>query len=310
MAVTNKKKAFKISNGKKLFLASLPFLVLYFMFSYLPLEGWRYAFVDYKPGKALADCEFVGWKYFVYMFQNPVGRREAFRVLKNTFAYSCIGIFTSILPMTFAIFLNEIPGKKYKKFVQTVTTVPHFISWVLVYALAFAMFAIDTGAVNKILTELGIIDSGINFLGTGKHTYLQMTMYSIWKGLGWGAIVYLASLNSIDQELYEAAAVDGAGRFQKMWHITVPGLLPTFVTLLLMSIGSFLSTGIDQYLVFSNAFNKAQIETLDLYVYNLGIGSNNVSYSTAVGILKSVVGLFLLFVSNTLAGKIRGEKIF
>lgn len=310
MSIAHDKKRFKISNGKKLFLVALPFLVLYFIFSYLPLEGWKYAFYDYKPGKALADCEYVGGKYFSFMFENPVGQREALRVLKNTFIYSGIGFGTSLLPMAFAVFLNEITGKKYKRFVQTVTTIPNFISWILVYALAFAMFAMDTGAVNKVLVNLGIVESGINFLGSEKHVYLSMTLYSVWKGLGWGAIVYLASINSIDQELYEAAAIDGAGRFQKMWYITVPGLMPTYVTLLLMSIGSFLSTGVDQYLVFLNAFNKAQIETLDLYVYNLGIGSNNIPYSTAIGMMKSIIGLFLLFVSNEVAGKIRGEKIF
>jgi len=308
MVSTKKRKG--ISPGMKLFLTAFPFIVLYFLFSYLPLEGWKYAFYNYKPGKKLSDCEFVGLEYFTMMFINPVGRRETIRVLKNTFVYSGLGILTSFLPMFFAIFLSELPGKKYKKFVQTVTTIPHFVSWIIVYSLAFAMFSVNSGAVNKILIALGFIEKGIDFLGSGKHVYLSMWLYGQWKGLGWGSIVYLAALGSIDQELYEAAAVDGAGRFAKIWYITIPGLLPTFITLLLMDIGNFLSNGMEQYMVFSNAFNKSKIESLDLYVYNLGIGTANIPLSTAVGSMKTLVGLVLLLISNSLSGKIRGQKIF
>ncbi len=306
-AVKREKK--KMQPGVKLFLATLPFLGMYFLFSYLPLEGWKYAFFDYKPGYSLADCEFVEFKYFAMMFNNPVTRRETIRVLTNTFIYSGIGILGSVLPMFFAIFLNELPGKGMKKLIQTVTTVPHFVSWVLVYSLVFAMFSVETGAVNVLLRSLGLVEKGINFMASSEHVYLTMWLYGMWKGLGWSAIVYLAGINSIDQELYEAAAVDGAGRFHKMWYITIPGLMPTFVTLLLLSIGSFLSNGVDQYYVFQNAFNRSKIEGLDLYVYNLGLGSGNIPYSTAIGILKSLVGLALLFLSNGVSGKVRGEKI-
>ena len=172
------------------------------------------------------------------------------------------------------------------------------------------LLATDSGIVNHVLRELGLTETGINFLASGKHTWLSMWLYGIWKGLGWSAIVYLSAISSIDQELYEAAVVDGAGRFQKMRYITIPSLMPTFITLLILAIGSFLSNGFDQYYMFQNAFNKDRIEVLDLYVYNKGIVNQNISYTTAVGMLKSLVGLVLLFVSNTLSGKFRENKIF
>jgi len=302
----------KIQPGFKLFLVTLPLLIMYFLLCYLPLEGWKYSFYNYKAGYPLEKCEYVGLYHFARMFANHITRRETFRVLKNTFIFSGIGILTSFVPMFFAIFLNEIKNDKFKRVVQTITTLPNFISWVIVFSFALAMFATDIGAVNIVLKKMGIIDQGINYLASkGWKVYLFMWLLSNWKGLGWGSIVYLAALGSIDQELYEAAAVDGAGRFSKIFHITIPGLLPTFVTLLILSIGNFLSTGMDQYLVFMNPFNRAQIEVLDLYVYNMGLGSsfNDYSYATAVGIMKSIVGLALLFFSNSISGKIRGEKI-
>ncbi len=303
------KSKIKIKPGMKLFLVTVPFLCLYGLFRYFPMFGWSYAFYDYKPGLELTDCEFVGFKYFTRLFMNPVQRRETLRVLRNTLGMSSIGMLATFVPVMFAVLLNELKGK-YKRIVQTITTVPHFISWVLVYALAFAMFASDSGLVNILLRDFGLVETGINFLASSEHVWLTMYLYSMWKGTGWNAIVYLAAISSIDQELYDAAAVDGAGRFQKMLHITIPGILPTFVVLLIMSIGNFLDSGIGQSLVFSNAFNKEWIETLDLYVYNQGINGGKVSQSTAIGISKSLIGLVLLWVANTISGKVREEKVF
>lgn len=303
------KSKIKVKPGMKLFLATAPFLCLYLLFRYLPIFGWSYAFYDYKPGLDLSDCKFVGFKYFTRMFANPVQRRELVRVLRNTFAMSTIGMLTAFVPVMFAVFLSELRGG-YKRIVQTIVTVPHFVSWVLVYALAFAMFATDSGMVNILLRDLSLVKKGINILGSSEHVWITMWLYSTWKGLGWNSIVYLAAISSIDQELYDAAAVDGAGRFRKMLHITVPGVMPTFVVLLIMSVGHFLDNGVDQSLVFANAFNMEWIETLDLYVYNKGFTGRNISSSTAIGISKSLVGLVLLLVANTISGKIREEKVF
>lgn len=300
----------KLSPGVKLFLATVPFLALYFLFCYLPLTGWQYAFYDYRPGYKIQDCEFVGLKHFITMFANDVMRRDTLRVLRNTIVMSTLGIITSFLPMLFAMLLNELPGKRYRKFVQNITTIPNFISWVLTYAIFYALLATESGVVNNVLKELGIIKTGINFLASPDHVWIKMWLIQTWKSLGWSAIIYISGINSIDQQLYEAAAVDGAGRIRKMLHITIPGLMPTFITLLILNIGNFLSNGMDAYYVFENSFNKASIEVLDLYVYNLGVGTNNISYSTAVGMLKSLIGLFLLFIANMISGKVRDEKLF
>lgn len=296
--------------GFRLWLLSLPFLILIFLFSYLPLYGWVYALFDYKPGRALLDCRFVGLDNFTRMFADKYALEDIVRVMKNTLGMSLIGIVTSGLPMMFAVFLAEIKCKPYRKAVQTLTTIPNFISWVLVYSVAYAMFSVNDGFVNRLLMSLGILDEGINFLASGKHVWLSMWLWGTWKGLGWSAIMYIAALTGIDQEQYEAAAVDGAGRMQKIWHITVPGLLPTYFVLLLLSIANLVNNGMEQYFVFQNAMNKESIEVLDLYVYNQGMVGINYSYSTAVSILKSIVSVTLLFVANMSSKLTRGESIF
>lgn len=230
------------------------------------------------------------------------------RVLKNTLAMSGLGIATSWLPMAFAIFLSEIKNVRFRRFVQTFTTVPNFISWVLVYSIAFCIFSTD-GFVSSILVNLGIWKEGVNMLMSGEHVWLKMLGWGLWKGIGWSAIIYIAAISGIDQQLYEAATVDGAGRFQRMWHITVPGLIPTFCVLLLMSIANILSNGMDQYLVFENATNQNAIMVLDLYVYKLGIGKGAIPLSTVIGMVKSIVSVTLLFAANGVSKLIRGESI-
>ncbi|MFQ7726878.1 MAG: ABC transporter permease subunit, partial [Ruthenibacterium lactatiformans] len=199
---------------------------------------------------------------------------------------------------------------KIRRVVQTVSTLPYFISWVIMYSLAFAMFAVDGGFVNNVLLSLGVIDAPIDFLASKEHVWIVQCLYQLWKNLGWNAIIYLAAIVGIDPELYEAAMVEGAGRMRRIWHITVPHLIPTYFVLLIISIGNFLNTGMEQYLVFSNAMNKPYIEVLDLYVYNMGIGSGLISYATAVGIMKSIVALVLLTFANKLSKKVRGESVF
>lgn len=302
----------KLQNKDKyqLFLMALPFLALAFLFSYLPLYGWIYAFYDYRPGIPLSVSEFMGWGWFTSMFSNEVQRDEIVRVLRNTFAISGLNIATSVLPVIFAIFLVELRSTRFKKVVQTLTTLPNFISWVLVYSFAFMLFSVDNGFLNNFLLDMGWISRPLNILASDDHTWMTMTLWSIWKGLGWGAIMYIAAITGIDQEIYEAARVDGAGRFRLMWHVTVPGLMPTFFVLLLLSIGNFINNGMEQFYVFQNAMNTNHIEVLDLYVYNIGMTNSNFGFATAVSMLKSLVSLFLLFIANTMSKAIRGESIF
>lgn len=296
----------------KLFLMMLPFLVAVFLFSYLPLYGWSYAFFNYKFGLPMSEQEFVGLKWFTELVANQGHRENIIRVMKNTFGMSGLGLATSWLPMAFAIFLNEIGNVRFKKFVQIFTTLPNFISWALVFSFALALFSMDTGIFSKFMLGIGAIDQPVAWLNSGEHMWLKMWGWGTWKGLGWGAIMYLAAISGIDQELYEAAQVDGAGRWAKIRYITLPGLLPTFFVLLMLNISSILSNGMDQYLAFQNSMNKNTIEVLDLYVYNISIASGGTtlySFATAIGILKTVVSVTLLFSANFASKKLRGESI-
>ncbi|MGN0577038.1 MAG: ABC transporter permease subunit [Ruminiclostridium sp.] len=298
----------------RLFLMMVPFIILIFLFSYLPLWGWRYAFFDYIPGTELSSENFVGFKWFTYLFQNSATRSDILRVLTNTLAMSGLGILTSWMPMAFAVFLSEIKNGPVRRAVQTLTTIPNFISWVLVYTFAFALFSTE-GFVNTFLMELNLTDTPVDFLMGNDNIWLKMLGWNLWKTLGWNAIIYIAAISGIDQQLYEAATIDGAGRFRKIWHITIPGLMPTFFVLLLLSIAGILSNGMDQYLVFKNATNKAAIEVLDLYVYNLGLGGSGsgglgqIPLSTVVSMIKSIVSVVLLFIANRASKAARGESI-
>lgn len=296
------------TRGVKYFLWILPFIVLVFLFSYFPLHGWIYSFFDYKPPRSLSQSEFVGLQWFKMLFTNKTQMSQLMQVMKNTFAMSLLGILTSFLPVGFAIFLNEIKCKWFKTFVQTFTTLPNFISWVLVYSVAFSLFS-STGMFNTLLVNLGVITEPIKFLDSDSHTYLWMLLWNTWKGLGWGAIMYLASIASIDQELYEAASIDGANRFQLMRHITLPALMPTFFIMLMLSIANFLNNGLDQYFVFQNSFNKEHIQVLDLYVYNIGMSGSSYSLATAISMMKSIVSIVLLTIVNIVSKKTRGESI-
>ncbi|MBQ8305841.1 MAG: sugar ABC transporter permease [Blautia sp.] len=290
--------------GKRLLLMALPFVILVIAFSYVPLFGWSYAFTNYRAGMPRESIEFVGLKQFIAIWNN---RRELFRVLRNTFALSLIGLVFSPLPMAFAIMLNEIKSQKIRKFVQTFTTLPNFISWIVVFTLAFAMFSSD-GMVNNVLRHFGS-SSIVNPIGDSKHAWMFQWGLATWKTLGWNAIIYMASIAGIDQELYDAAHVDGANRWQSILHVTIPGLYPTFFVLLLLQISNILSNGFDQYFIFYNPLTADKIEVLDYYVYKIGVLTNNYPQSIALGMFKTVVSVTLLFGANALSKKVRGNSI-
>ena len=301
-------KTAKQKNALKDFLMVLPFLLLIAVFSYYPLYGWVYAFFYYKPPFPLSWEKFVGFKWFVSMVENPVKVKKLVQVLTNTFAMSGLSLLFSWFPMIFAVFLNEIKSVPFKKFVQTVTTLPNFISWVLVYSIAFSVFN-STGAVNSVLMNMGIIDEPIMFLQSSSHVWFKQWVWLTWKNAGWAAIMYIAAITGIDESLMEAAKIDGASRMQCIWHITIPSILPTYFVLVMLSLANFLSNGMEQYFVFANSFNKAKIEVLDLYVYNLAMGSGGYSLSTAISILKTFVSIILLCVTNWVSKKIRGDSL-
>ena len=298
----------KRQKGKIEFLYILPFILLVAVFSYYPLYGWMYAFFDYKPPFPLTWDNFVGLKWFKSMFENEVKIKQLLGVIRNTFAMSGICLLFSWFPMVFAIFLNEIKCTPFKKFVQTVTTLPNFISWILVYAVAFSVLS-STGAVNQILESLGITEPGkpILFLQSADNVYFKQWLWLTWKNAGWAAIMYIAAITGIDEGLKEAARIDGASRMQIIRHITLPSILPTYFVLLMLNLANFLSNGFEQFFVFQNAFNKDQIQVLDLYVYNLAFGGGGYSLSTAISILKSIISISLLALTNKISKVIRGE---
>jgi len=302
-ALTNRKL-----RGYKEFLYILPFIIFIAIFSYYPLYGWMYAFFDFRPPMPLRLDSFVGLKWFKSLVENQVKINQILNVLRNTFAMSGIVVSTSWLPLLFAVFLNEIKFMPFRSVIQTVSTLPNFISWVLVYAIAYAMMN-STGLFNGFLTKLGLIDSPILFLRSSEHVWLTQWLWLTWKNLGWAAIMYIAAISGIDAEMYEAAKVDGATRWRVIIHITIPSLLPTYFVLLLLAISNFLSNGMEQYFVFQNAFNKDYIQVLDLYVYNLAMGSGAYSVSTALSMLKSILSITLLLGANAFSKVIRGESI-
>ena len=289
----------------KLTLLALPFVVFVFLFSYVPLLGWGLAFFDYKPGLSLDKIKFVGFKYFQLMF---FYKEDILNALLNTLVLSFLSMAVSVLPIVFAILLTELRHSRMRKVIQTVVTLPHFVSWIIAYALCFALFS-SNGMVSQVLMTLGLTDKPLMLMTNASTAWLFMTLLGIWKELGWNSIIYLAAITGIDEEYYDAARVDGAGRFRCIWHITVPGLMPTFIVLLLLKVGNLLSVGFDQYLVFNNAMISSRLEVLDLYTYRIGIGTQDYSFAVAVGIVKSVVSLLMLFSVNALAKRVRGESI-
>lgn len=294
----------KMPEGKLFFLASVPFLILVFAFAYVPLLGWAYAFFDYHPGMSLFDCEFVGFKTFSKIWDN---RTELFRVMRNTLVMSGICIITMPLAVIFAVMLNEIKNTRFRKMVQTLTTLPNFISWIVVFTLAFAMFSAD-GMVASVFKALGI-DKSINLLGENDHAWAFQWVLATWKTLGWSAIIYIASITGIDSELYDAAHVDGANRMQTIRHITIPGLYATFFVQLLLAISNMLSNGFEQYFVFYNPLTADKIEVLDYYVFKIGVLTNDYPQSIALGMAKTVISVILLFSANKLSKRVRGESI-
>ncbi len=301
----NKKKA----KGYREFLLIMPFIVLVMIFSYYPLYGWIYSFFDYQPPMPFSWDSFVGLKWFRMLFKSKSYIKQTVEVLRNTFAMSGIALAFSWLPMIFAVFLNEIKNMRFRKFVQTVTTLPNFISWVLVYSVAFLLMS-NNGMFNSVGMDLGILERPIDFLKSNEHIWFKMWVWLTWKNLGWAAIMYIAAISGIDSEMFEAARVDGASRFRIIRHITIPSLLPTFFVLLLLNISNLLNNGMEQYFVFQNSWNREHIQVLDLYVYNLSTSKPPVySVSTALSMLKSIVSLVLLFGANTFSKIVRKESI-
>ncbi len=294
----------KPKKNYRLLLMVLPFMLVVLLFNYVPIFGWIYSVYDYIPGVPLFECDFLGLDYFKLIFTDA----NVLRTLKNTAIFAVISIVLTPLPMFFAILLNEIKNGAVRKFVQTFTTLPNFISWVIIFSLAFGLFSTD-GMLTQAFVKLGITDEAQSVLSSKESVYWFQTFLAQWKTLGWNSIIYLAAIAGIDQEQYEAARVDGAGYFRCAIHVTLPAMLETYVVLFILNVGNFLNTGYEQYMLFKNSVTAPNIEVLDLYVYRIGLENMDYSYGVAISIIKSVVSIALVVLANLVAKKIRGNTV-
>ena len=288
----------------KLLFMVLPFMVLVLLFNYVPIFGWIYSVFDYIPGVPILECDFMGLDYFKMIMKDA----NVIRALKNTFIFAGISIILTPLPMIFAILLNEIKSGPVRKFVQTFTTLPNFISWVIIFSLAFSLFSTD-GLMTSVITKITGAEQAQSVLSSKGSVYWFQTFLAQWKTLGWNSIIYLAAIAGIDQQQYEAAKVDGAGYFRCAWHVTVPAMMETYVVLFILNVGNFLNTGYEQYMLFKNAVTAPAIEVLDLYVYRIGLENMDYSYGVAISIVKSIVSVALVVIANMVAKKIRGNTV-
>lgn len=283
-----------------------PGLILCFIFSYIPMYGIIIAFKDYNILSSVTGAEWVGLKYFREFFNDPA----LSNVLRNTLALNGLALLFSFpAPILLALFINEIKNVKFKKTVQTISYLPHFLSWVIFGGIVMEML-MPNGVVSVLLYKLGILSEPINFMAKGEYFYAIYTIISIIKSVGFGSILYVAAITGIDQELYEAATVDGCGRFQKMWYITIPCISGTIVIMLIFQISSILNTGYEQIILLQNSLNLAYSETLDTYVYKIGIAQSRYSYAAAVGLLKSILSVSLMLIANQTSKKALGRGLF
>lgn len=285
---------------------SVPFVLWVLVFQYLPLWGWTMAFQNYKPGKSFLEQKWVGFEHFAALFQDD----RFYLVLRNTLAMSSLGLVAGfVFPVMFALLLNEVRVQVLKRFVQTVSYLPHFVSWVVAAGIVSKMLSTDGGVVNAVLMSLHVIDQPIQFMAKGHMFWGIVTAADVWKETGWNAIIYLAAIAGIGPELYEAARVDGASRLRQMWHITLPGIRPTIIVLLIMSIGHLIGIGFERQFLLGNHMVSDYSEVLDLYSLKYGLEMGRYSFGTAINIFNSVISLMLLFIANGAFKRIANESI-
>ncbi|MFS0870837.1 ABC transporter permease [Paenibacillus xylanilyticus] len=288
-----------------LYLLSVPGILYFFIFKYVPLFGSFIAFQNYNIFKGITGSDWVGLEHFQKMFSHY----DFLRILNNTLL---LGLYDLVIafpvPIILAILLNEVRMIMFKRTLQTIVYMPHFLSWVVISGIFMGIFSMDAGVVNKALEFLGF--QPIYFLGEDSYIRSILIGSGIWRDSGYGTIIFLAAIAGINPDLYEAAEVDGAGRLKQIWSITLPSLLPTIMILLLLHIGKFLDLGFERVFVFLNPLNLESGEILDTYIYKAGLLSQQYSYTTAIGLFKSVVGLALILIGNFISKKTTGESLY
>lgn len=296
----------EIKRQKFLMIVSIFMVVYGVIFYYWPLTGWIMAFQNYKPKKGLLGSKFVGMGKFKFLFEDDV----FIKVIRNTFAMGVINLVSStIMAVLFAIILNEVRKAWLKKPIQTISYLPHFLSWIVVTGILHDSLS-ATGIVNDLLLRFGFIKQAINFFAFPKYFWPIVAFANCWKETGWNAIIYLAAITAIDPSLYEAAAIDGADRLQKIRYITLPGIKPTFLILLLMNVGNVLNAGFEVQYLLGNGLVQSVSQTIDIYVLKWGISQNDYSLGTAAGLFKSAVSIMLIVLANSIAKRHSEQRLF
>jgi len=305
--ITNKSLfLYKLGNQRQILFMSLPIILYIILFIYVPLWGWTMAFQNYKPAKSFFNQQWVGLEWFKFLFKDKV----FLRAVRNTIAMSVIntslGFVTAI---GFALLLNEVKVVLFKRSIQTISYLPHFLSWVIVTGLVSSMLSTDNGAVNNALVSLKIIKEPILWLAEPKYFWGIVGITYVWKEVGWNTIIYLAAIMGIDPNLYEAADIDGCNRYQKMWNITLPCIKPTIIILLIMSVGHILDAGFELQYLLRNGLVMDVSDTIDIYVLVFGLNHSNYSLATAAGMFKNFVNIALIFIANEIAKRAGEERL-
>ena len=296
----------EIKKQKVLIIWSLVIVVYGVIFCYLPLAGWVMAFQNYKPKDGLFHSAFVGLDKFKQLFSDDT----FIRVIRNTLGMGVINlVVTFVAAIVFAILLNEVKSNGGKKTVQTISYLPHFLSWIIVTGILHDALS-STGIINELLLKLHILDQPLNFFAHPKYFWPIVAFANVWKETGWNAIIYLSAITAIDPSLYEAANMDGAGRWARIRYVTLPGIKPTIMILLLMNVGNVLNAGFEIQYLLGNGLVKSVSETIDIYVLKWGISQNDFSIGTAAGIFKSFVSIVLILIANQIAKKNGEERLF
>jgi len=305
ITLANQKPFFyRLSRQRQILFMSLPIVLYIILFVYVPLWGWTMAFQRYRPNRGFFQQQWVGLEWFRFLFKDKVFLRD----VRNTIAMSVIntslGFITAI---GFALLLNEVRKIMFKRFVQTISYLPHFLSWVIVTGLVSQMLTTDSGAVNSAFMALGLIKEPILWLSEPKYFWGIVGVTYVWKEVGWNTIIYLAAIAGIDPNLYEAAEIDGCNRYQKMWRITLPCIKPTIIILLIMSVGHILDAGFELQYLLRNGLVMDVSDTIDVYVLIYGL--KNFSLGTAAGMFKNFVNITLIFVANEIARRAGEERL-
>nr|WP_245780745.1 ABC transporter permease subunit [Gracilibacillus orientalis] len=285
---------------------SFPFVIWLIIFKYIPVAGWVMAFQDYKPQSGIFDQEWAGLKHFKDLFNEPM----FYRALENTLGMGILGlVFGTLSAIVFALLLNEVRFLTLKKWTQTISYLPHFVSWVIVANIVITMLSPE-GIINNLLVDTGILDKPLNFMAQPDMFWGVVTAADVWKETGWNAIIYLAAMAGVDPQLYEAAKVDGASRWRQMWHITLPSIRPVIIVLLILNIGNLINIGFEKQMLLGNNIVAEKALVIDLYALDYGIGMFRYSFGTAIGIFKSVISVILILICNGFAKRIGEGRVF